>query len=297
MSGDSIEFEHFKLERVIDESALYKSITLQGTYKGHMAVVRLEKKPFASEATQEALNDPKLSAERELINDIYHRFKLTPSTSSVNELKAIVVWPANETVLAKYSRSETSLFTEKSSTYHNVVEPFIANMLATQGDYNLWVYNILDGLTEQDHVFYNDPDPQEGFILLPSLKSGDSKEPHVLAICRRRDIRSVRDLNKSHLPLLVNMLDTGTKKIREQYPDNKGELRAYVHYQPTFYHFHVHFELVDASEYRSSDRDNLLVSIIENITLMSDYYEKASLTYPLSKASALYKELAAKSLV
>lgn len=292
-SQQVIDFQRLHLERVIDESAYTKSITFQGKYDGHTAVIRLEKSPFDEQSIKDALNSKQTTSERNLNNDIYSRYKMqAPQSSGVNDLKAIVVLPANETVLAKYSKAETILFSETDVTYHSVVEPFICNMLATDGDHNRWVYNILEGKSETDHVILNDPDPDSGFILLPSLKaSADERELHILAICHRRDIRSLRDLNDKHLQLLKNILDKGTKTIREKFASNKGQLRAYIHYQPTFYHFHVHFQMIDASEYKSSDRDNLLITVINNISLMPNYYHSSTMTYPLSKGSALYKKL------
>lgn len=301
--AELIDFEQLKLEQVIDESALYKSITFQATYKGQNAVVRLEKTPFEESSTRSALSNKQLTAQRSLINDIYSRYTINPAPTTtdtdatVNNLKAIIVLPANDTVMNKYSHSKTVFFSETAEIYAKIVEPFLANMLTNESNYNQWVYNILEGRSEADHVLYNDTDKESGFMLLPSLKSsGDDKELHVLAICHRRDIRSLRDLNETHLPLLKNIHDNGPKLIREKYPDQRGHLRSYVHYHPTFYHFHVHFELIDASGYKASDRDNLLITIINNISLMKDYYTKATLSYPLSQASALYKELDSKDL-
>lgn len=300
--AELIDFEQLNLERVIDESALNKSITFQATYKGQNAVVRLEKTPFEDSATKSALNNKQLIAQRSLINDIYSRYIITPATTTdsgatINHLKAIIIVPANEAIMTKYSRHEIVFFSETCEVYAKIVEPFLAYMLIKESNYNQWVYNILEGRSEVDHVLYNDTNKDSGFMLMPSLKSsGDDKELHVLAICHRRDIRSLRDLNETHLPLLKNIHDNGPKLIREKYPNQKGYLRSYVHYHPTFYHFHVHFELIDSSGYKSSDRDNLLITIINNISLMNDYYTKATLSYPLSQASALYKELESKEI-
>lgn len=50
-----------------------------------------------------------------------------------------------------------------------------------------------------------------GFILLPDLKwdRTDTQNLYLLALVRRRDILSMRDLRKEHLPLLKNILNKG----------------------------------------------------------------------------------------
>jgi m7GpppX diphosphatase len=293
--SDVIDFKEFDLERVIDESALIKYITFQGKFKGQTAVIRLEKTPFDEQSAKKAINDPKLGVERNLINDVYSRYNLNPPTSGVNDLKAIVVCPANETVLAKYSRDKFILFYESPEVYEKLVKDFITKMVTEEKDYNQWVYNILDGKTEREHVLYNDPRHEEGFMLLPSLKSsGDEKEIHYIALCHRRDIRSLRDLNASHLPLLENIINMGHQAINEKCKHLEGQLRSYIHYHPTFYHFHVHFELINPGEYKTSDRDNLLTDVIENIKIDSEYYRKRTLVFPLSERSPVWRFLGPK---
>ena len=74
-----------------------------------------------------------------------------------------------------------------------------------------WVYNILEKKAEAERVVFEDPDPVTGFVLLPDLK-WDQKQLenlYLVAICHEHGIKSLRDLNKSHLPLLKNILLKG----------------------------------------------------------------------------------------
>lgn len=73
---------------------------------------------------------------------------------------------------------------------------------------------------------------------------------HLLALVQRRDIWSLRDLKKKHVPWLRKLRhevvkaaaglqfggegEDGRKTVEED------ELKCYVHYHPTYYHFHVH---------------------------------------------------------
>ena len=73
------------------------------------------------------------------------------------------------------------------------------------------MYNILEGREEQDRVVYQDAHPETGFVLLPDFKwdQKDLQNLYLLAICRRRDVLSLRELGREHLPLLKNILVKG----------------------------------------------------------------------------------------
>ena len=73
------------------------------------------------------------------------------------------------------------------------------------------MYNVLDGKAEQDRMIYQDPHPETGFVLLPDFKwdQKDVQNLYLLAIVRRRDLLSLRELNEEHLPLLKNVLERG----------------------------------------------------------------------------------------
>lgn len=73
------------------------------------------------------------------------------------------------------------------------------------------MYNILNKETEADRIIYEDADPDTGFVLLPDMKwdRQDVTALYLQAIIHRHDIKSIRDLNQSHLPLLKNILERG----------------------------------------------------------------------------------------
>ena len=65
---------------------------------------------------------------------------------------------------------------------------------------------------------FEDEDPVNGFVLLPDIK-WDQKQLenlYLVAICHKHGIKSLRDLDRSHLPLLKNILSKGEVKILEQ---------------------------------------------------------------------------------
>lgn len=64
-------------------------------------------------------------------------------------------------------------------------------------------------------MVYDSKCEREGFVLLPDLKwDGLTKETlYLLAIVRQRGLKSLRDLNETHLPLLKRVRDEGKVRI------------------------------------------------------------------------------------
>jgi len=80
-----------------------------------------------------------------------------------------------------------------------------------------WVYNCLEYKSEKERITYDTAsenqkdDEDNGFLLLPDLKwSGKLNELYLLAIVKKRFIKSLRDLTPDHLPLLKNILNKGS---------------------------------------------------------------------------------------
>lgn len=152
-----------------------------------------------------------------------------------------------------------------------------------------WVYNILDHKEEQDKIVFEDADPETGFVFLPDFK-WDCKtieSLHMLAIVMDRKIKSMRDLNETHLPMLKKVRDTGLKTIEEKYGITKSQIRAFFHYQPSFYHLHIHFTFL-RFEVPGCEKNHLLDTVINNISLMSDYYQRATITFLVKENDGLF---------
>ncbi|KFQ17234.1 m7GpppX diphosphatase, partial [Merops nubicus] len=61
-----------------------------------------------------------------------------------------------------------------------------------------------------------------------------------------------------------------------------SRLRIYLHYQPSYYHLHVHFTALgyDAPGI-SVERAHLLADVIQNLAMDPRYYQKRALTFAL----------------
>lgn len=145
-----------------------------------------------------------------------------------------------------------------------------------------------------DRIVFEDPDEELGFVLLPDLKwDGKTQETlYCLAIVRQRGIKSLRDLNESHVRLLENILRRGKEAIAHRYGVAGTQLRIYMHYQPTFYHLHVHFTyLKHEAPGIFCEKSHLLETVIDNIKLLGDYYAKATLPFVIRESDPMFRAL------
>lgn len=121
---------------------------------------------------------------------------------------------------------------------------------------------------------------------------------YLLAIVHKHDIKSLRDLNHTHLPLLHNLRDRIAVAIEECYCLCASQLRIYFHYQPSFYHLHLHINPVrgDAPGIWC-EKSHMLDTVISNIELMPDYYQRVTLPFVLFEGSELLDKYEAKGAV
>lgn len=156
-----------------------------------------------------------------------------------------------------------------------------------------WVYNILQHNKETERIVFEDPHKETGFILLPDLKwDGKTFETlYLLAIVHQHNIRSIRDLTADHLPLLRNIRDKGITAITDKYDVPRSQLRIYFHYQPSFYHLHIHFTyLKHEAPGIFCEKSHLLDSVIDNLELWPDYYQRATLSFVVREQDPLYSK-------
>jgi m7GpppX diphosphatase len=145
-----------------------------------------------------------------------------------------------------------------------------------------WVYNFLEHKAERDRVVFEDPDPNTGFLLAPDLKwDGQTRANlYLQAVIHRRDIKSIRDLTDEHLPLLRNIRHAGLNAIASRYDVRRDQIKAYFHYQPQFFHLHVHFiSLAFDAPASGTTQAILLNDVINNLEIAGDFYQRAELTF------------------
>jgi m7GpppX diphosphatase len=124
------------------------------------------------------------------------------------------------------------MVTETPTIYRDHVQPYM-KAKREEGRLN-WVFNILEGRTEQEDVIMRDEGhgPEDAFLMLPDL-NWDRKTMgslHLLALVHRRDIWSLRDLKKSYVPWLKYLRKRVLEATVSMYPDlEEDQLKLYVH--------------------------------------------------------------------
>lgn len=332
-TSSSYDLAHFEPERILNNNSTHKTVSLLGHFgnlsRDSYAIVVLEKTAFtesqlrnsssravtksATTTTTKATSSSESESENssttaevadersffsgkshlrtEFINDIYGNF-LCVTDPEVNQLKVTIIYPATEKHIAKYSAHARYLVEETASDYQSVTLPHLQQeQLSLE-----WLYNILEHRKEKDRIVFEDPSDEIGFILLPDLKwDGKTVEQlYLLALIRSRGIKSLRDLTAAHLPLLRNIKEAGIRAIQERYGIGSDHLRIYLHYQPTFYHLHVHFTYLKHDPPGiHCEKSHLLTTVIENLELVPDYYQKVTLSCVLVETDKLYAKLKA----
>jgi len=227
-----------------------RRIILRGTISGEPALLIAERGNFDTDPTYLASFSRLVTHVKSLGHNDVYRWYLANSLSENGidqptppDLKLDLFYPANDKHFRKYAFQQYRVVTETPGMYAKYVRPFIER--SREGGRLDWIFNIIEGRAEQENVVYRseEVDKNDDFLLLPDLH-WDRKtisDLHLLAVIVRRDIWSVRDLTKKHLPWLSHLRSTLAATVTKLYPGVEEDLlKFYVHYQPTYYHFHLH---------------------------------------------------------
>lgn len=95
------------------------------------------------------------------------------------------------------------------------------------------------------------------------------------------------DLTDKEIPLLENILQKSWNAIEDKHGYPRSQLIFYFHYQPSYYHLHVHIRTTKCD---SSITHISLREAIENLKVWPDYYQKAPLGFYIKEGEKLYKE-------
>jgi m7GpppX diphosphatase len=214
------------------------------------------------------------------------------------DLKINLISPCTESHIKKYSKQGIRMVVETPEIYKQWIQPYMLQK-REQGALN-WVWNIIDGKMEVEDVIFRTPkikDSEVGFLLLPDL-NWDRKTMeslHLLGLVERMDIWSLRDLRKKHIPWLKYMREKLIEATVQTYKElERDQLKLYVHYQPTYYHFHIHIVHValEAGGTQAIGKAFGLETIISQLETMEGNeesgMEKVALHYTIGEASELW---------
>lgn len=271
----------FEFSKVLKSEPSTKTVVLFGNIGSDAAIIALEKSHFNFEFEDTGLD--KLIQDLKLINlnDVYHWSNaiLFQDLDNLPSSKLNLIYPATDVHIRKYSQQKYHYVLETPDMYSMYVVPYIESM---KGDRIKWVYNILFEGKESETFIYHDKDSTMGFVLLPDMKWDqiNVESLYLCCIVNRKDISSVRDLNGDHLSYLIGIQKTIKQVTCKRFLIEEDELRIFIHYHPSYYHFHIH--VVNVSHPGLGDsiavgKAILLDNVIENIKLAGDYYQKVNL--------------------
>lgn len=165
------------------------------------------------------------------------------------------------------SANISSVRTIKTETY----EEYLTKKSKILPKNTKWIYNIIDGYNEQDRILYR----EDNFIIIPTFTwNNDVNRLHVLGIVTDKRIMTIRDLNSSHISLLKDIMKIGCEQIKQKYNVGKEMIRIYLHYPPSTWLLHVHFEIIThVSNSCVVEHCHNLSMVIQNLEMCDTYYK------------------------
>ncbi|KAF7436799.1 hypothetical protein PC9H_003632 [Pleurotus ostreatus] len=298
------DLQTFEFQSILNEDPVGKSITLLGSFaRGSVgppqptqdgerdrAIVRIGKTAFDLESAKKPFVGLIERIEAVESTDIYTWLLGWFATNRDRDVKIDLICPATDVHIRKYTEQQIIMVHETPEIYEAVVKPYIAAFPAAR---TKWVDDILSGLSEADKVLYDCPD----FTILPDMKWDLTTMSafYILAIARDASIRSLRDLtkNKGHVQLLKSIRTEAGRVAQERFGLPSDRLRMFVHYQPSYYRFHVH--IVHANHVgtlgSTVGQAHLLDDIVSLLELEVDdqpgIFKRTTLTYGLGDQHGL----------
>jgi m7GpppX diphosphatase len=139
-----------------------------------------------------------------------------------------------------------------------------------------WIYRIIEGEKEQENILYRCKD----FIILPDTDAfNDEAVLNWIVIFTDTALISMRCLRGEHVPVLQAI----KAKVDELVPSQFALPMIYFHYPPSVWQLHLHVAApCDALRTTNSmQKVCFLEDVICNLTIDTDYYAKATMTFIL----------------
>jgi m7GpppX diphosphatase len=190
-------------------------------------------------------------------NDIYDKYQ----ASATIEGELVV---CND--ISKMRKSQKKIVKETYEEYLKIIKNRDVNK-------DKWIYNIIDGVSEQESILYKD----DKCIVLPSYmwNSGHVDKMHILCLPIDKSLRTIRTLENKHISLLKHMKEVTCAAIKEKYGLDESYIKKFFHYEPSTYHLHIHFVNIANLECQSSvEYSHELDSVIFNLSICSNYYKQ-----------------------
>ena len=89
-----------------------------------------------------------LNQKTDHVNDIWHTYQVCINDEIINQTKLTIIYPATDKLIKKYSSTKMILVEETAKIYETVTKPYLDK---SQNSLQ-WIYNILDGKSEQERI-------------------------------------------------------------------------------------------------------------------------------------------------
>ncbi|KAI8616910.1 HIT-like domain-containing protein [Chytriomyces sp. MP71] len=264
-----------------------------------LSILCAEKVPFHATVDGDAIVALPKTATAQLIarNDIYIRARALLAS----ECKLAYIHPASITHIRKYIADPVIKITETPTLYSEKVLPYVNAFPAKR---TAWISKIITREAEADDILlYADPSTapssvavNDGFVVVPDSKWDRKTLSNLYLLVLAfggSSIKSLRDLRRVHVPLLKRIQFEVERLVLDTYGIQPNSLRLFVHYQPTYYWFHVHVvnAQTEPTGGMAAGQAHLLDDIIDNLEINDQYYATKTLTYFLPGQHELVSHL------
>lgn len=209
--------------------------------------------------------------------DIDNNFEVLYHNDKYTKYKGNILHNVGITEISNMTEKEVNEFVKQKFSFKmETYDHYINNVYPIIKEQKFpWIDNIMNKTSEADKILYED----DTFVLLPDLKwsQTDLNDFYCLTIAKDKELRSIRDLTDVHLDFLHNMYKNSMTVIKEKFGIDRSELRCYFHYHPTYFRIHVHMNLIKNQITEPVETIFLLDTVINNIKLDSNYYQKIGL--------------------
>lgn len=275
----------FEPRETLRYDTLSRSTVLLGSIRDSPAIVCISRTQLPDFSGGLDLQSTKLLEK----NDIYSWYLATLycDVEKSPDIKIDVICPATDIHIAKYREYPKRLVNETPEIYNNVVRPYIETM---KGDRLNWIRAIFYEGAEAARILFIDDNPETGYVIAPNSK-WDCKNLdslYLLAIVKRDDLASIRDLTAEHIPFLLSIKKKAEEICREKYNMAADEIKIYFHYQPSYYHLHLHIVNIN---YEQSDfgRSILFDNVVDMLCARPKGLRDVTLSYILSTGHEIWR--------
>jgi len=143
-----------------------------------------------------------------------------------------------------------------------------------------WIYHIINGERERDKIIFQCSD----YIIIPDTEivKTMSSSLNCLIIFTDKNLRSIRSLAGSHVPLLKSIVD----RVSLMASDKKTPM-MYFHYPPSVWQLHLHVTAVSDGLYTTNSMQKVVFiqDVLSNLNIDPEFYNKATISYILTNSN------------